>query len=138
MKGNSSLGTELRLPTICQNKQIGLCQTEPEPADKIKLVFDLECATLFSRIDERKIHPVGVTEVILLRVSTLFPGHKKRSEDLPLVVWPGFVLFCLRFYRVSNFRASVMVFHQYKSARLLQSDARTEPRNLFSPAGALR
>ena len=124
MKGNSSLGTELRLPTICQSKQISLCQT-PKPADKITLVFDLECANLWPHIDERKIHPVRVTEVILFRVSTLFPGTKKSPEDLPFVVWPSFVLFCLRFYRVSNFRASVMVFHQHKSARLLQGGART-------------
>ena len=127
MKGNSSRGTELRLPTTCQKKQIKAFVKLNRTADKIKLVFDLECATLFPHIDERKIHPVRVTEVILLRISTLFPGTKKRSEDLPLMVWPGFVLFCLRFYRVSNFRASVMVFHQYKSARLLQADARTEP-----------
>ena len=110
--------TVSRLPTRCHNK-------EPQLADKIKLVFDLGYAILLLRIDERKIYPVRVTEVILLRVSTLYPGTKKRSEDLPLVVWPGFGRFRLRFCRVSNFRASVMVFHQHKSARLLQAGART-------------
>ena len=97
MKGNSSLGTELRLPTICQSKQISLCQT-PKPADKITLVFDLECANLWPHIDERKIHPVRVTEVLLLRISTPFPSSKKAAEDLPVVLWPDFALFRLRVY----------------------------------------
>ena len=88
------------------------------------------------RIDEWKIHPVRVTEILLLRVSTLFSGTKKATEDLPFLVWPNFALFRRRFYRISNIRASVMVFHQYKSPCLLQAGTRSEPRNLFSPAGA--
>jgi hypothetical protein len=108
MKGNSSLGTELRLPTSCQKQQISLANTRN--SDKITLVFDLECATLFPHIDERKIHPVRVTEVILLRVSTLLPALKRGLKIC--LLWFGLVLvfFVCVFSRVSNFRASVMVF----------------------------
>jgi hypothetical protein len=57
-----------------------------EPADKIKLVFNLGYAILMLRIDEWKIHPVRVTEILLLHVSTLFSGTKKAAKDLPLLV----------------------------------------------------
>jgi hypothetical protein len=98
MKENSSLGTEVRLPPVCQNKRLALRQTEPKPADKITLVFDVECATLFARIDEWKIHPLRVTEILLLRVSTLFSGTKKAAEDLPRLAWLHFAFFRRRFY----------------------------------------
>jgi len=83
--------TVSRLPTRCHNK-------EPQLADKIKLVFDLGYAILLLRIDERKIYPVRVTEVLLLRISTPFPSSKKAAEDLPVVLWPDIALFPLRVY----------------------------------------
>src|ERR1041385_6171596 len=83
-------GTVSRLPTpVPQRAQL---------ADKIKLVFDLGYAILLLRIDERKIYPVRVTEVLLLRISTPFPSSKKAAEDLPVVLWPDFALFRLRVY----------------------------------------
>jgi len=73
-------------------------QQRAQLADKIKLVFDLGYAILLLRIDERKIYPVRVTEVLLLRISTPFPSSKKAAEDLPVVLWPDFALFRLRVY----------------------------------------
>ena len=79
-------------------QRLALRRTEPKPADKITLVFDVECATLFPRIDEWKIHPLRLTEILLLRVSTLFSGTKKAAEDLPRLAWLHFAFFRRRFY----------------------------------------
>ena len=73
-------------------------QQRAQLADKIKLVFEPGYAILLLRIDERKIYPVRVTEVLLLRISTPFPSSKKAAEDLPVVLWPDFALFRLRLY----------------------------------------
>jgi len=86
------------LPGTVRSAADPVPQQRAQLADKIKLVFDLGYAILLLRIDERKIYPVRVTEVLLLRISTPFPSSKKAAEDLPVVLWPDIALFPLRVY----------------------------------------
>jgi len=86
------------LPGTVRSAADPVPQQRAQLADKIKLVFEPGYAILLLRIDERKIYPVRVTEVLLLRISTPFPSSKKAAEDLSVVLWPDIALFRLRVY----------------------------------------